>query len=165
MDAKKTLDFISHEWDSSIIPALQEYIRIPNQSPSFDPNWATNGLLDKAAELEKDWVLKQGIEGLKLEIVRLPNRTPLIFIEVPAFGNANANDVILMYGHLDKQPPLLPWAEGLHPYEPVIKVRVRLNFSSPPLSAMWFVLSYSMLLVDTKRSPSRNLLRSAVFCQ
>lgn len=26
-----------------------------------------------------------------------------------------------MYGHLDKQPPMLPWAEGLGPYEPVIK--------------------------------------------
>lgn len=26
-----------------------------------------------------------------------------------------------MYGHLDKQPPLLPWDEGLHPYEPVIR--------------------------------------------
>jgi len=26
-----------------------------------------------------------------------------------------------MYGHLDKQPPLLPWAEGLGPYEPVIR--------------------------------------------
>jgi acetylornithine deacetylase/succinyl-diaminopimelate desuccinylase-like protein len=26
-----------------------------------------------------------------------------------------------MYGHLDKQPPLLPWAEGLDPYTPVIR--------------------------------------------
>ena len=124
MDAKKTSDFLNHEWDASIIPALQEYIRIPNQSPSFDPNWATNGLIDKAVELEKDWVLKQGVEGLKLDIVRLEKRTPLIFIEVPAFGGANANDTIVMYGHLDKQPPLAgTWAPGLHAYEPVIKVR------------------------------------------
>lgn len=27
----------------------------------------------------------------------------------------------MLYGHLDKQPPLLPWAEGLGPYKPVIK--------------------------------------------
>jgi len=26
-----------------------------------------------------------------------------------------------MYGHFDKQPPLLPWAEGIGPYTPVIK--------------------------------------------
>jgi acetylornithine deacetylase/succinyl-diaminopimelate desuccinylase-like protein len=26
-----------------------------------------------------------------------------------------------MYGHLDKQPPLEPWAEGLGPYNPVIR--------------------------------------------
>lgn len=122
MDAKKTLEFVSQTWDSSVVPTLQDYIRIPNQSPNFDADWATNGLLDKAAELEKEWVLKQGIEGLKIEIVRLEKRTPLIFIEVPAFGNANPNDTILLYGHLDKQPPLLPWADGLGPYEPVIKV-------------------------------------------
>lgn len=27
----------------------------------------------------------------------------------------------LIYGHLDKQPPFLPWAEGLNPYVPLIK--------------------------------------------
>lgn len=126
MDSKKTFDFLSHEWDSSIIPALQEYIRIPNQSPNFDPNWANNGLLDKAVALEEEWVKKQGVDGLKIEVVRLEKRTPLIFIEVPAFGGANANDTILLYGHLDKQPPLVGlWQPGLHPYEPVIKVRPR----------------------------------------
>lgn len=26
-----------------------------------------------------------------------------------------------MYGHLDKQPPMLPWGEGLSPYEPVVR--------------------------------------------
>jgi len=27
-----------------------------------------------------------------------------------------------MYGHMDKQPPLTDtWAEGLHPYKPIIK--------------------------------------------
>ena len=34
---------------------------------------------------------------MTVEVVRLPERTPLIFIEIPAFGGANAGTV-LMYG-------------------------------------------------------------------
>ena len=32
------------------------------------------------------WVEAQKVEGLKLEIVRLPGRTPVLFFEVPATG-------------------------------------------------------------------------------
>jgi hypothetical protein len=35
MDAEFTKKFVSDAWDSSIIPTLSEYIRIPNSSPSI----------------------------------------------------------------------------------------------------------------------------------
>ena len=57
------------------------------------------------------------LPGSNLEVVRLPGRTPLIFIEVPG----TAVGTVLMYGHLDKQPEMLGWAEGLGPWVPLRK--------------------------------------------
>jgi acetylornithine deacetylase/succinyl-diaminopimelate desuccinylase-like protein len=58
---------------------------------------------------------------MKTEIVRLPGRTPLLFIDVPASGEKNSSDCVLMYGHMDKQPEFTGWAEGLSPWTPVIR--------------------------------------------
>ncbi|HVT25923.1 MAG TPA: M20/M25/M40 family metallo-hydrolase, partial [Rhizomicrobium sp.] len=52
-----------------------------------------------------------------LEVVRLKDRTPLIFIEIPG----QTNDTVLLYGHLDKQPEMVGWAEGTGPWIPVTK--------------------------------------------
>ena len=54
---------------------------------------------------------------MQCEIVRLPGRTPLIFMDIPG----DNDDTILMYGHLDKQPEMVGWADGLGPWVPVIK--------------------------------------------
>ncbi len=42
-------------------------------------------------------------------------------MEIPAQGDVNSDDTILMYGHLDKQPEMTGWAEGLGPWIPVIR--------------------------------------------
>lgn len=42
-----------------------EYIKIPNLSRNFDPDWQSNGLLEKAAEHIKSWVEQLNIKGLK----------------------------------------------------------------------------------------------------
>jgi acetylornithine deacetylase/succinyl-diaminopimelate desuccinylase-like protein len=117
MDPKKTKAYIDSVWDESILPALHEYITIPNVSPVFDEDWATNGLLDKAVDLAADWVKSRNIQGLEMEIVRLKGRTPLIYMEIPG----ESDETILLYGHLDKQPPMLPWGDGLDPYKPVVR--------------------------------------------
>jgi hypothetical protein len=39
-DQNRTL--VEDTW-SSIVPTLEQYIRIPNQSPLFDPEWKRNG--------------------------------------------------------------------------------------------------------------------------
>jgi hypothetical protein len=69
MQADTTRDIVNQQWDSSIVPTLQEYIRIPNQSPLFDPDWKKNGHMDKAVALAAEWARKQGIDGLKLEVL------------------------------------------------------------------------------------------------
>ena len=48
--------------------------------------------------------------------MRLPGRTPLIYMEIP--GDVDAT--VLLYGHLDKQPEMTGWRDGLGPWEPVI---------------------------------------------
>jgi len=118
-------EFLSHKWDTDCIPTLEEYIRIPCQSPAYDPEWATNGLLDQAMDLLHAWVKKQDVKGMTSEVLHAPaseGKTPFLVIQVPptdpAAGSARR---VLMYGHMDKQPPMLPWAEGLGPYQPVIR--------------------------------------------
>lgn len=117
MDTNTTSRFVEHTWAESIIPHLKEYLTIPNQSPAYDPQWAANGYMDQATELIANWMRAQQIPGLSLEIVRLQGRTPLIFVEIPG----QSAETVLLYGHLDKQPPMDGWNEGLGPWKPVIK--------------------------------------------
>lgn len=42
-------EYINKIFDDTVIPSLCKYIEIPNLSKNFDPDWATNGLLEKAA--------------------------------------------------------------------------------------------------------------------
>jgi len=77
--------------------------------------------MDKAVELAVNWVKTQNVKGLKIEVVKLPNRTPLVFIEIDT-SDAAFNRTVFMYGHLDKQPPMEgKWLPGLGPYTPVIR--------------------------------------------
>ncbi len=117
MDTQKTASFVNGMWDDSIIPELCEYIRVPNKSPAFDPDWERHGYMEQAVTMFADWCRKQPIEGMQVEIVRIEGRTPVLFIEIPG----DSDDVVLLYGHYDKQPEFTGWAEDLSPWEPVIK--------------------------------------------
>ena len=104
---------IDAAWEERILPALCEYTRIPCLSPSYDPDWAERGAIAEAAELLRAWVREQD-PALQTEIIELPGRTPVLLID-----NGGSGDPIVVYGHLDKQPPLGEWRSGLGPYEPV----------------------------------------------
>jgi acetylornithine deacetylase/succinyl-diaminopimelate desuccinylase-like protein len=121
IDNTRLMQTVARTWDESIVPTLCEYIRIPNKSQAFDPQWAEHGHMDRAAELMRSWCEAHAIPGMRIEIVRLPGRTPLLFIEIPAAHGGSNDDCILMYGHMDKQPEFTGWAEGLSPWEPVIR--------------------------------------------
>ncbi len=69
---------ISQFWDDAIVPALVDYIRIPAKSPHFDKAWQKNGYIDAAVELAAGWCRKHAVPGMKLEVVRLEERTPVL---------------------------------------------------------------------------------------
>src|SRR6266536_4233141 len=117
IDATTTRDYVQRVWDGSIVPALTEYIKIPAKSPHFDAKWRENGHIDRAVGLLQDWSEKRAIEGLRFEVHRLPARTPVILIDVPGASD----ETVLLYGHCDKQPEMVGWAEGLGPWSPVRK--------------------------------------------
>jgi acetylornithine deacetylase/succinyl-diaminopimelate desuccinylase-like protein len=119
MDQQHAQKFIDEIWGDSIVPELVEYVKIPNKSPHFDPDWEANGYMDDAVRQIEAWCRKQDIPGMSVEVVRLPGRTPLIFMEIPG-TDADDEDTILLYGHLDKQPEMTGWADGLGPWKPVI---------------------------------------------
>ena len=43
MNSEQIARSVAETWDASIVPTLERYIRIPNQSPLFDPDWKQNG--------------------------------------------------------------------------------------------------------------------------
>jgi acetylornithine deacetylase/succinyl-diaminopimelate desuccinylase-like protein len=111
------LSAISTQWDVEIVPQLTDYVRIPAKSPHFDPQWEAHGHIERVIQLAEAWVKKQPVRGLKLEIVRLPGRTPLLYFDIPGTGNRT----ILLYGHLDKQPEMSGWRAGYGPWEPLFE--------------------------------------------
>jgi acetylornithine deacetylase/succinyl-diaminopimelate desuccinylase-like protein len=104
---------IDDAWEQRVVPTLCEYTRIPCLSPAFDPEWASRGALADAARLLEAWVRDQD-GALETEIIELPGRTPVLLV-----NNGGSGDPVVVYGHMDKQPPLGEWRSGLGPYEPV----------------------------------------------
>ncbi|WP_223641608.1 M20 family metallopeptidase [Corallococcus sp. EGB] len=123
MNVDQALASSERIWEQEILPALERYIRIPNKSPAFDPDWVKSGHMEQAVQLIADWCRAQAkhLPGLTVEVVRLKtadgkDRTPVIYMEVPG---TRGDDTVLLYGHLDKQPEMTGWREGLTPWTPV----------------------------------------------
>ena len=144
LDAAQALSQVTAQWDGDIIRQLSDYIAIPAKSPAFDPDWAQHGHIDTVIRNAAAWVEVQKVEGLKLEIIRLEGRTPVLFFEIPASsggastsplhqqrphagaaapsGNSAPHEVasegttVLFYGHLDKQPEFTGWRNDLSPW-------------------------------------------------
>ena len=109
--------FCDQYWQEAILPSLIEYVRIPNKSPMYDPEWQSNGYMLDAVGHMVSWVEQQGIGELIVNVHQLPERTPTILIERPG----ETDESVLIYGHLDKQPEFEGWREGLGPWIPVVK--------------------------------------------
>src|SRR5579862_1670767 len=117
MDLQRLSGWIGKTWDDSIVERLVAYVRIPNKSPLFDPQWERNGYMEAAVLLMAEWCRAQPLPGARVEIHRLAGRTPLLLIDIP--GELPGS--VLLYGHLDKQPEFTGWMPGLGPWEPVVR--------------------------------------------
>lgn len=126
LNQAQLLEQVSRAWDDDLVARLSDYIEVPAKSPMFDPDWAQHGFIDTVVQQAAQWVEAQKVAGLRLEIIRMPGRTPVIFFELPASTGAHAhasngplkNQTVLMYGHLDKQPEFTGWRSGLGPWTP-----------------------------------------------
>ena len=110
-------------WTAEVVPVLRDYIAIPALSPMFAPDWSEVGHITKAVALLKDWASSRLISDLTVTVREIAGRTPLIVCEVPAFGLPPdcPPDVVLLYGHLDKQPEMSGWRADLGPWKPVLE--------------------------------------------
>jgi acetylornithine deacetylase/succinyl-diaminopimelate desuccinylase-like protein len=117
MDVERLRSSIARTWDESILDRLVAYVRIPNKSPTFDPQWEENGYMQAAVKLMADWCRAQPLPRARVEVRHLPGRTPLLLVDVPG----ELPGCVLLYGHLDKQPEFTGWLPGLGPWEPVIR--------------------------------------------
>lgn len=104
------------------LEGLKDQIRVPNLSPAYDPEFLTNGLIQKAIEVCKKWIESQGITGLTTKVFADPGREPLLLVNIPGSKGENSPHV-LTYGHLDKMPHLDPagWSPGLSATNPVVR--------------------------------------------
>ena len=117
MNSEDLKKHIHNFWDSEIVPTLVDYIKIPNKSPSFDPDWKKHGHMDRVLDLAANWTEKNKPVGSEMIIKKSTGRTPLLLLDIPGTKEGN----ILMYGHLDKQPEMEGWNDDLGPWNPVIK--------------------------------------------
>ena len=117
LDSAAALSHTTDQWDRDIVRQLSDYIAIPAKSPGFDRDWVQHGHIETVVRNAAAWVEAQKVEGLTLEIVRLPGRTPVLFFEVAA-TRAASSQTVLMYGHLDKQPEFTGWRSDLGPWTP-----------------------------------------------
>ena len=113
--------FTDRKWDDELVPRLVDYVRVPAKSPAFDASWAAHGHLAQVVRDAHDWAAAQPIAGLAVEIVSIDGKTPCLFFDAPATGGLSNDATVMFYGHLDKQPEMTGWRDGMGPWTPVIE--------------------------------------------
>lgn len=117
---------VERSWSDEVLPSLEGLVTIPALSPAFDAQWDEHGQLRAAVNHVRSWIGTRGLPGAVSEVVKLPGRSPLLLVDVPATAGAadgahEDRGTVLLYGHLDKQPPVGGWADGLGPWTPVFR--------------------------------------------
>lgn len=105
------------DFERDALSTLTAYATLECLSPAFDERWRENGHIDTAIELLAQWARERTFQHFDVDVVRLAGRTPVLLVTVEATNDDDAT--VVLYGHMDKQPPLGDWSEGLAPYAPV----------------------------------------------
>ena len=105
------------DFENGALETLMDYASIPCLSPMYDASWAGNGEIERATQLLVTWARERSIANLDVQVHRIEGRTPVIVATVEA--TAPVEGTVVLYGHLDKQPPLGDWSDGLAPFSPV----------------------------------------------
>lgn len=92
--------FIDAQFEPFFVKNLQDFVRCPNLTPMVDPNYQTNGLVQKAMELVDNAIKGLGIKGLHHHVIQPAGMNPLIVYIVDPSEGASKN--VMLYGHLDK---------------------------------------------------------------
>jgi acetylornithine deacetylase/succinyl-diaminopimelate desuccinylase-like protein len=121
VEPKSVREAVVSRWANDVLPSLSALVEIPALSPAFDSGWAKSGQLAAAIEHVRSWITARGIPGAAVEVVQLDGRTPVLLLDVPATPGAEDKGTVLLYGHLDKQPPVGGWSDGLGPWKPVVE--------------------------------------------
>ena len=74
MDLARLQATLAETWDASILEQLIAYVRIPNKSPTFDPQWERHGYMEAAVQLMAEWCRAQPLPQARIEVRRLPGR-------------------------------------------------------------------------------------------
>lgn len=119
LDGDSIAASVETTWTAAM-PTIEEYIRIPAKSPTFDAEWQANGHIAKAVEMIRAWCVDHAPDDAVVSVHELAGLTPVLTIEIPARG-VDAADTVLLYGHLDKQPEMVGWRDGLDPWVPVLE--------------------------------------------
>jgi acetylornithine deacetylase/succinyl-diaminopimelate desuccinylase-like protein len=115
-----TIARVEAVWADDIVEALHHFIAIPNVSPAYDADWVANGHMAAAVALVSEWCRARPIGGISVSVHELEGLTPVVVCEIPAFGAGDPDDTVILYGHLDKQPEMTGWNEGMGPWTPVL---------------------------------------------
>jgi acetylornithine deacetylase/succinyl-diaminopimelate desuccinylase-like protein len=121
VNEQKVRETVVSGWTDQVMPSLAGLVEIPALSPAFDASWEASGQLQAAVDHVRAWIESRGLPGAVSEVVRLEGRSPLLLVDVPATDGAGDRGTVLLYGHLDKQPPVGGWSEGLGPWTPVVR--------------------------------------------
>ena len=119
LNKEETLKNIEERWDNWYIKGLEDFIRCPNLSPAYDAEFLTNGLIQQAIELVDNYVKQLDIAGITRQVFTPEGKSPLVVYVVEPTGGSTQQ--VMLYGHLDKQPWMTGWDEGLGPTEPVTR--------------------------------------------
>lgn len=112
-------EFIDKHFYEEYLEALREFVRIPSLSPAFDPEWQSNGNLNRACDHMVKFAESQDLRGAKITALKDEGKTPFLIVDIAASEDSATKHEVLLYGHMDKQPYGDGWETD--PEDPLIK--------------------------------------------